>query len=105
MKAVGPTAAASLIIPTYNRKSELRDLLCSAHKQTAALEIIVMDDGSTGGTAEMMRDEFPGISYERLAGPNGPSFLRNRGAQPTDAMILFFLDDDSVLTSQRTIDQ
>ena len=97
--------AASLVIPTCNRRAELRELLYSARKQTVPVEIIVMDDGSTDGTAEMMRDEFPGISYERFAGPNGPSFLRNRGAQRTDAMILFFLDDDSVLTSPRTIEQ
>jgi glycosyltransferase involved in cell wall biosynthesis len=96
---------ASLVIPTCNRKAELRALLCSAQKQTASLEIIVMDDGSTDGTAEMMRDEFSGVSYERFPGPNGPSFLRNRGAQRTDATILFFLDDDSVLTSPRTVEQ
>jgi GT2 family glycosyltransferase len=97
--------AASLVIPTCNRRAELRELLYSARKQTVPVEIIVMDDGSTDGTAEMMRDEFPGISYERFTGPNGASFLRNRGAQRTDAMILFFLDDDSVLTSPRTIEQ
>jgi len=97
--------AASVVVPTFNRRSELRGLLYSAQKQTASLEIIVVDDGSTDGTAEMMRGEFPETSYERFAGPNGPSFLRNRGAQRAGAPILFFLDDDSVLTSPSTIEQ
>ena len=52
-----------------------------------------------------MRDEFPDISSDRFNGPNGPSFLRNRGPQCARAAILFFLDDDSVLMSPRTIEQ
>jgi GT2 family glycosyltransferase len=56
---------ASLVIPTRNRRRELRELFLSVQKQTVPLEIIVMDDASTDGTSEMMRSEFPAVGLER----------------------------------------
>lgn len=49
-------APVSLIIPTYNKKEYLQAAIDSALKQDYLnLDIIITDDGSTDGTAEMMR--------------------------------------------------
>ncbi len=96
---------ASLTIPTYNRASILRECILSAQKQTVPVEIIVLDDGSTDQTEEMMRTEFPEVRYQRFNGPNGPCFLRNRGAEMASCPILFPLDDDSVMISPHTVEQ
>jgi GT2 family glycosyltransferase len=96
---------AAVVIPTYNRKEHLRAALLSAMAQTVPMELIVMDDGSTDGTAEMVRSEFPQVKFEQHKGPNGPSFLRNRGSEIASAPILFPIDDDSTFPSPNTVEQ
>jgi glycosyltransferase involved in cell wall biosynthesis len=99
------TPVASIVIPTFNRKDCLRDAIVSSLKQTVPVEVIVMDDGSTDGTAEMMRSEFPQAVFGTHPGPGGPCALRNRGSQLATAPILFPIDDDSVFQSERTVEQ
>jgi glycosyltransferase involved in cell wall biosynthesis len=96
---------AAVVIPTINRKENLRAALLSAMAQTVPVELVVMDDGSTDGTAEMVRGEFPQVKFEQHKGPNGPSFLRNRGSEIATAPILFPIDDDSAFASPKTVEQ
>jgi glycosyltransferase involved in cell wall biosynthesis len=96
---------AAVVIPTFNRREYLRQAIVSAQAQTVPVEIVVMDDGSTDGTAEMMKSEFPRITFEQHPGPNGPSFLRNRGSELATAPILFPIDDDSIFASTKTVEQ
>ena len=95
----------SLIIPTRNRREELRLTLQTARHQTIQPEIIVLDDGSGDGTDQMMRDEFPDVRYERFGGANGPCVLRNRGTELASASIIVSIDDDASFPSPRTIEQ
>ncbi len=49
-------------IPVHNRKEFTRDCILSLYSQSLKdFQIVVIDDGSTDGTAEMLRDEFPEI--------------------------------------------
>ncbi len=51
-----------IVIPVHNRKEYTRDCLCSLQRQTVAdHRTIVVDDGSTDGTKEMLRSEFPEV--------------------------------------------
>lgn len=99
------TPQASVVIPTYNRKDDLRNAIRSSLTQTIVPEIIILDDGSTDGTDVMMKQEFPNIRYERYNGPNGPSLLRTLGGQMATGRILFPIDDDAVFQSPHTIEQ
>jgi hypothetical protein len=56
---------ASLVITTRNRRDDLRTVLRSAVQQAGLPEIIVIDDGSNDGTAEMVRVEFPSVIVHR----------------------------------------
>ena len=97
---------ASVVIPTRNRREILRENLLAAGRQTVPVEIVVVDDGSTDGTPEMMRSEFPHVRYERFAGaPHGPSFIRNHLSRLASAPILFPIDDDAVMVSPHTVEQ
>ena len=92
----------SVIIPTYNRKSELQTLLHSLNSQTVPpthLEIIVVDDGSTDGTTEWLlkhKDEFnvPISLYTQVRG--GPGAARNAGMEKAKGDIFAFTDTDCI---------
>lgn len=51
-----------IVIPVHNRRKFTEDCLISLRNQTTpASYIIIVDDGSTDGTKEMLRDEFPEV--------------------------------------------
>ena len=61
----------AVIIPTYNRKACLRTLLSQLYNQEKsdlALEIVVVVDGSTDGTLEMLDDDFPEVHIVKGTG-------------------------------------
>src|SRR5258705_1835881 len=56
------TNSIYIIIPVHNRKEFTRNCLYSLERQTRPChQIIVVDDGSTDGTSEMLAKEFPGV--------------------------------------------
>src|SRR5262249_42652174 len=61
----------SVVISTRNRCDDLRKALASCIRQTIVPEILVMDDGSTDGTAEMVRAEYPAVMLHQSAASRG----------------------------------
>ncbi|MBP9866227.1 MAG: glycosyltransferase family 2 protein [Candidatus Omnitrophica bacterium] len=86
----------SVIIPTFNRKEVLGRAIRSVLSQrvSASFELILADDGSTDGTDEALRKEFPGITCLRWEDQKGPSYARNRAAEIAKGYWLAFLDSD-----------
>jgi GT2 family glycosyltransferase len=95
----------SLVIATKNRKDDLRRAIISATRQTESLEIIVVDDGSSDGTAEMVRREFPQIRLVRSATSIGYVAQRNRGAILSSGDIIFSIDDDAEFSTPYVVAQ
>lgn len=84
----------SVVVPTFNRISTLRLCLRGLLNQSYPdYEIIVVDDGSTDGTAEALPQEFPAIRYFHQKNA-GPAAARNRGIQAAHGEIIAFTDDD-----------
>ena len=84
----------SVVIPSYNRSHTLPRALQSVIAQTSAVdEIIVVDDGSTDASAEMLAREFPQVIV--LKQPNlGVSAARNRGIAAARYEWIALLDSD-----------
>ena len=86
--------SVSVIIPTWNRINVLpRALHSVCYQTTKPDEIIVVDDGSTDGTAEMVRSDYPQVSL--LVQDNaGVSTARNTGISVSKCTWIAFLDSD-----------
>lgn len=92
-----------MIIPTWNRRELVQRALRSVLAQTRAVdEIIVVDDGSTDGTAEALAAAFGDrIVYVRQSNA-GVSAARNRGLALARGRFLTLLDSDDEWLPDKT---
>jgi len=97
--------SATVVITTKNRKDELRTAIQSALIQTARPEVLVIDDGSSDGTSDMVRAEFPTVTLHRSEQSAGLIAQRNRGAECAKGDILFSIDDDAAFSSPHVVEQ
>lgn len=93
--AAESTPAVSVVIPCYNQAHFLEEAIRSAGDASAAVEIVVVDDGSLDATAEVAGG-FPHVRYVRQ--PNqGLAAARNRGLREARGRLIVFLDADDRL--------
>lgn len=85
----------SVIIPTFNRYEFTKKAIKSVKKQTRqAVEIIVVDDGSTDNTHLLKNDR--DIIYLPIPHNGNPGFVRNRGVEAASGRYIAFLDSDDL---------
>lgn len=96
---------ASIVVSTKNRKDDLRNTLTSCLEQSGAVETIVIDDGSSDGTSEMLASEFPSLTVIRHDPSTGYIVARNEGALQAAGEIIVSIDDDAVFTTSNVIQQ
>ena len=91
----------SIIIPTFNRCELLYRALNSVFKQTYSdYEVIVIDDGSTDDTAEMLQKNFTQVRYV-FQSNKGVSAARNKGLELAKGRWIAFLDSDDEWLPQK----
>lgn len=92
-----PTPRASLIIPVYNHLDHTLGCLraLAAHPPKTPVEIIVVDDGSSDGTAAALAG-IDGLRYHRRASNGGFIAACNDGASLARGEYLVFLNNDTV---------
>ncbi len=96
---------ASVIVPTFNRRDLLMELIESLGRQTVArdrFEVLVMDNGSTDGTdRDVARFAAANaglqLKFHVMEVNRGPVVSRNRGAELASGGILCFTDSDVVV--------
>jgi glycosyltransferase involved in cell wall biosynthesis len=92
-------ATVDIIIPTYNSSQYLPVAIQSCLDQTYKdIQIVVVDDGSTDNTRQVVA-EYP-VTYIYQSN-QGPSAARNRGWRASQSEYLQFLDADDVLLPQK----
>ncbi|HLF51221.1 glycosyltransferase family 2 protein [Flavobacterium sp.] len=97
----------SIIIPTYNRVSLIRETLDSVLAQTYTYwECIVVDDGSTDATEEVVQEfkkKDPRFQYylRPVERPKGANTCRNYGLELSKGEFVQFLDSDDLISSNK----
>ncbi|NLE29707.1 MAG: glycosyltransferase family 2 protein [Phycisphaerae bacterium] len=99
MNSLNKHPLVSIVIPTYNYSAYIGTAIRSCLEQRhQPVEVIVVDDGSTDGTSELIQKEF-GDKVDYLYQSNqGVSSARNRGLARAKGEFIIFLDADDYLT-------
>ena len=99
----------SVVIPTYNRKLILEKCLRALEQQSLptssaidGYEIVLVDDGSTDGTVDWIRQNATDFPHVKLfcQDHKGPAAARNLGVQQAIGDTIIFIDSDLVVTEQ-----
>jgi glycosyltransferase involved in cell wall biosynthesis len=91
----------SVIIPTYNRAALVGEAIESVMCQTyPAREVIVVDDGSTDATPEILTRYGDGIRWVRTEN-RGCAAARNTGVRLARGAYLAFVDSDDVAPPEK----
>ena len=86
----------SVVIPTYNCASYIKQTLNSVLAQTVPLEVIIIDDASLDATEKEIQDYLSqsNVRYIRNQKNQGVSITRNRGVDMAKGKYIAFLDAD-----------
>jgi GT2 family glycosyltransferase len=87
-------ARVAVVIATRNRGTELLGTLARLRALHEQPRIVVVDNGSTDGTAELVRARHPGVQVVGLRGNHGGA-ARTVGVRLVDSPYVAFCDDDS----------
>ena len=91
------TPLLSVIIVSVDTRNWLEPCLESLQEQDIfeSIEVVVVDNGSTDGSADMVRQNFPAVKLIRLEKTVGFGKANNSGAELTTAPVLLFLNPDT----------
>ena len=101
-KFVMNNAKVSVIIPAFNAQRWIAETLDSICGQTYSnLEIIIVDDGSTDATADIIRGYGDQVRYVYQTNSGGCAVPRNTGIGMCSGDFLCFMDADDLMTPDR----
>ncbi len=98
-----PRVLVSVLMPTWNRASFLRRALDSLFAQSyGAWELILLDDGSSDGTQEVVRPYLDDsrVEYHRFEKNIGLGAALNRGLELSDGPLIAYLPSDDIFYSE-----
>ena len=96
----------SVVVPTRNRSRLLRQTLRSVLAQPVDLEVVVVDEGSTDDTGEVLEAlDDPRVGVVRHETPLGLSHARNAGIRATRGEVVGFVDDDDLWLPEKLVRQ
>jgi glycosyltransferase involved in cell wall biosynthesis len=96
VKDASANAGVSVVIPAHNAAHVVAEAIQSALDQTQPpREIIVVDDGSSDGTGDVVKRFGERVQYVRQPS-GGPASARNRGIMEAEGEAIAFLDADDL---------
>ena len=103
MPIVAENELASVLITTKDRCQVVVKAIDSVEMQDCPVQLIVVDDGSSDGTADLVRQKCPKAVVIRNDVSKGIIAARNAAVDHASSNILFTLDDDAIYSSPDTV--
>lgn len=98
----------SIVIPAYNVENYIKSCLDSCINQNfEKYEIIVIDDGSTDSTSQVILDyktQYPELIKSFRIENSGPGVARNYGVSKSSGEYIAFVDSDDIISKQFCFD-
>ncbi|MFA7670002.1 MAG: glycosyltransferase family A protein [Burkholderiaceae bacterium] len=98
----------SVVVPAYNAEHLIGETVASILSQSyPAVELIVVDDGSTDATRSVLQTDFPAVRVVSQANSGGCSSPRNHGLRLARGEFVTFFDADDLMVRdklQRQVD-
>ena len=89
-----------VVIPSWNTRELLRACLLALRASTGVeLQVVVVEDGSSDGSADMLQREFPKVRLVRLEENRGFTHACNRGLRELDTPLVLLLNADTEVES------
>ena len=85
----------TVIIPTWNRSRLLEQCLSSLARQRVTCPVLVVDNGSTDSTRDMLESRFPGVQVLALGENQGFARAVNRGIRHCGSEYVALLNNDT----------
>ncbi|MEX1023446.1 MAG: glycosyltransferase family 2 protein [Planctomycetota bacterium] len=89
--------SVSAVVCNFNGAAYLEECLRALQTQDGLDEILVVDNASTDGSLELLREHFPELEVLRLEANGGPCVARNRGMLAARNDWILAVDNDAVL--------
>jgi GT2 family glycosyltransferase len=93
-----PASDVSVIVPTYQGRHHLEQLLPSLHEQTLPHEVIVVDNGSTDGTHDLLQERWPQVRVISFPDNRGFGKAVNAGVDAATSQTVVLLNNDTICT-------
>ena len=87
-----------MIVPTYQGRDHLEQLLPSLHEQTLPHEVIVVDNGSTDGTHALLQERWPQVRVISFPDNRGFGKAVNAGVAAATSQTVVLLNNDTICT-------
>ena len=92
---------ATVVIPNLNGMKYLKDCLDSLRRQTRTdFSVILIDNGSTDGSADYVAQNYPGVRVERFSENRGFCGAVNAGIRMSSTRYVILLNNDTICDAQ-----
>lgn len=91
-----PEVTVSIV--SYNRKRYIDECIaCIAAQDYKPAQVLLVDNGSTDGTLELVREKYPWVEVVVMGTNRGPNPARNQGLLKAQTELVLLVDDDAAL--------
>jgi GT2 family glycosyltransferase len=90
--------SVTVVVINFNGKRHLEECLSSVLEADGPIhQVILVDDGSSDGSAEFVERRFPDVKVLRLTSNQGPAAARNAGIEAAETPFVCLLDNDIIV--------